>query len=94
MPAPPLQVALTPGGSLDLAIGAATLALPGASGQLIGPGGVYYPSLFSLDGRIRLTSPVQRLDNVAPGHYSFAVAGGATREIDVREGARTPVSLP
>jgi large repetitive protein len=94
VPAPPLQVALTPGGSLDLAIGAATLALPGASAQLMGPGGVYYPSLFSLDGRIRLTSPVQRLDNVAPGHYSFVVAGGVTREIDVREGARTPVSLP
>jgi hypothetical protein len=94
VPAPPIPVALTPGGGLDLAIGPTTLALPAASAQLIGAGGVYFPSLFSPDGRIRLTSPVQRLDNVTPGHYSLVVAGGVTREIDVREGVRTPVSLP
>jgi large repetitive protein len=94
VPTSPIPVSLTPGGALDLAIGATTLALPGASAELVGAGGIYFPSLFSVDGRIRLTSPVQQLANIAPGHYRFVVAGGVSREIDVREGARTPVSLP
>ncbi len=95
VPAPPLPVSLTPGGTLEIQSGPATLARAGASGRLLDSGGaVYYPFVFSPDGVVRLTGPVRRLDNVAPGHYTFAVDGGPRREFDLREGGTAVVSLP
>ena len=95
VPAPPITVALTPGGTLEIQSGPQTLARPGASGRLLDSGGsVYYPFVFSPDGIVRLTGPVRRLDNVAPGHYTFAVEGGPRREFDLREGGTAVVSLP
>ncbi len=94
VPAPPLTVSLTPGGTLEIQSGPQTLARPTASGRLLGSGGsVYYPSVFS-DGVVRLTRPVLRLDHVAPGRYTFAVDGGPRREFDLREGGAAVVTLP
>jgi Carboxypeptidase regulatory-like domain len=96
VPAPPLTVALTPGGMLEIQSGSQTLAMPNASGRLLdSAGGVYYTSPFSPDGVIRLGgSPLRRLDHVAPGHYTFALEGGLRRDVDVREGGSAGIVLP
>jgi hypothetical protein len=51
-------------------------------------------SAFTPDGRIRLTGPVRRLENVAPGRYTFEVEGGARQEVTVSEGGRAALRLP
>jgi protocatechuate 3,4-dioxygenase beta subunit len=95
VPSRTLSLALTPGGSLEIQAGPTTLALPQASGRLIGADGrPYMWSVFTTDGKIRLTSPVRRLENVAPGRYSFEVEGGVRREVTIAEGGRAVVSLP
>ena len=89
VPSRTLSLLLTPGGSLEIQAGPATLALPQATGRLIGAGGrPYMWSAFTPDGKIRLTGPVRRLENVAPGRYSFEVEGGERREVTVSEGGR------
>jgi hypothetical protein len=37
---------------------------------------------------------VRRLEHVAPGRYVFAVDGGARRDVEIREGASSVVTLP
>jgi len=90
VPAPPLQVSLTPGGTLLIQVGPTTLAL-NTSGQLIAAG---LPVGAQGGQRVRLASPSQEVDHVAPGHYTLAVDGGVSRDFDVREGAATTVALP
>jgi protocatechuate 3,4-dioxygenase beta subunit len=95
VPSSAITLVLTPGGSLDIQAGPQTLALPEASGRLIGADGrVYTWNVFTSDGKIRLTSPLRRLENVVPGHYSFEVEGGVRREVTVTEGGRSVVALP
>jgi hypothetical protein len=95
VPSRPLTLALTPGGSLEIQAGPTTLALPQSSGRLLGPDGrAYMWNAFTADGKIRLTTPVRRLENVAPGRYNFEVEGGVRREVTVAEGGRAVVSLP
>jgi 5-hydroxyisourate hydrolase-like protein (transthyretin family) len=95
VPSRTLSLLLTPGGSLEIQSGPATLALPDATGRLIGGDGrVYLWNTFSTDGKIRLNGPVRRLENVAPGTYSFEVEGGARRDAQVAEGGRAVVALP
>ena len=95
VPSRTISLLLTPGGSLEIQAGPATLALPQAAGRLIGPDQrVYMWSSFTSDGKIRLTSPVRRLENVSPGAYSFEVDGGVRREVAITEGGRAVVSLP
>jgi hypothetical protein len=52
------------------------------------------PFLFSPDGVLRFGAPVMRLPNVAPGHYTVAVDGGARRDFDVQEGGSVTIGLP
>jgi hypothetical protein len=95
VPSRTISLLLTPGGSLEIQAGPATLALPQAAGRLIGPDQrVYMWSSFTTDGKIRLTSPVRRLENVAPGAYTFEVEGGVRREVAITEGGRAVVALP
>jgi protocatechuate 3,4-dioxygenase beta subunit len=95
VPASTISLVLTPGGSLDIQAGPQTLALPDASGRLIGADGrVYLWNVFTTDGKIRLTSPLRRIDNVVPGSYLFQVEGGVSREVTVTEGGRAVVNLP
>ena len=95
VPSRTLSLLLTPGGSLEIQAGPATLALPQAAGRLIGADGrPYMWSAFTPDGKIRLSGPVRRLENVAPGRYTFEVEGGERRDVTVTEGGRSAVSLP
>ena len=96
VPAPTLSVALTPGGTLEIQVGPATAAIPGAKARLIDADGQpFWPGSFSPpDYSFGLTPPVRRWENVAPGHYTVAVDGGVKRECDVREGATVTVLLP
>ena len=95
VPAPALTVALTPGGMLELQVGPQTLARPNSSGKILDSNGsVYYPSVFSTDGVVRLTGPPPRVNHVAPGRYTFAVDGGPRPEFEIREGGTAVVSLP
>ena len=51
--------------------------------RLLGADGrVYMWSAFTTDGKIRLSGPVRRLENVAPGRYTFEVEGGVRRDVD------------
>jgi 5-hydroxyisourate hydrolase-like protein (transthyretin family) len=95
VPSPTVTLVLTPGGSLEIRVGPQTLALPQASARLLGADGrVYMWGAFTTDGKIRLASPVRRLENVVPGHYVLEVEGGTRQDVDVREGAPSVVSLP
>jgi hypothetical protein len=95
VPSRTLSLLLTPGGSLEIQAGPATLALPQAAGRLIGTDGrPYMWSAFTPDGKIRLNGPVRRLENVAPGRYTFEVEGGERRDLTISEGGRAVVALP
>ena len=95
VPSRTLSLLLTPGGSLEIQAGPTTLALPQAAGRLIGADGrPYMWSAFTPDGKIRLSGPVRRLENVAPGRYTFEVEGGERRDVTVSEGGRAVVALP
>jgi protocatechuate 3,4-dioxygenase beta subunit len=96
VPARTLSLLLTPGGSLEIQAGPTTLALPQAAGRLIGADGrPYMWNAFTADGKIRLSGPVRRLENVAPGRYTFEVEGGGVRrDVTVSEGGRAVVALP
>lgn len=95
VPSRTLALLLTPGGSLEIQAGPVTLALPQASARLIGlDGRVYMWSAFTTDGKLRLSAPLRRLENVAPGRYRLEVEGGERRELTITEGGRAVVSLP
>jgi hypothetical protein len=95
VPSSAITLVLTPGGSLEIQAGPQTLALPEANGRLIGADGrVYLWNIFTSDGKIRLTSPVRRLENVVPGRYTFEVEGGVRREVEIREGMPSVVAIP
>jgi len=90
-----ISLVLTPGGSLEIQAGPQTLALAEASGRLLGADGrVYMWNVFTTDGKIRLTNPLRRIENVVPGRYTLEVEGGVRREVTVTEGGRSVVTLP
>jgi hypothetical protein len=95
VPSPTVTLVLTPGGSLEIRVGPQTLALPQPSARLLRPDGrVYIWSVFTSDGRIRLASPVRRIENVVPGRYTLEVEGGSRQEVEIREGMPSTVPLP
>jgi protocatechuate 3,4-dioxygenase beta subunit len=95
VPSAELTLTLTPGGTLEILVGPQTQALPQPTARLLGTDGrVYLPFIFSSDGKIRLSGPVRRLENVVPGRYVLEVEGGVRREVEIREGTPSSVSLP
>ena len=95
VPSRTVTLVLTPGGSLDIQVGPQTLALPQATARLLGADGrVYMWNAFTSDGRIRLSGPARRIENVVPGRYALEVEGGARQEVEIREGVPTTVALP
>jgi hypothetical protein len=94
VPSRTLTLTLTPGGSLEIRVGEQTLALPQPTARLLADGRVYMWNAFTSDGKIRLSSPVRRFENVAPGRYVLEVEGGVRREVQVTEGMPSTVSLP
>jgi hypothetical protein len=96
VPCPPVTVSLTPGGSAEIHSGPKTLP-PGTTvrAQVLTSAGSPYPlGLFSPDGTIAISAAVRRIDNLAPGSYVLAVAGGAQQSFSVQEGGLTVVQLP
>jgi len=95
VPSRSIALTLTPGGALEIQCGPQTLALAKPAARLLGTGGRPLAwSVFSSDGVISLGQPVRTLENVAPGQYTLAVEGGASRELTISEGGRTTVVLP
>ena len=95
VPASTVPLVLTPGGSLEVQVGPQTLALPQPTARLLAADGrAYMWSVFTDDGKIRLSGPMRRIENVAPGRYVLEVEGGVRRELDIREGQPSVVALP
>jgi len=91
-PAAMIDVALTPGGRLEIQVGPETLATtPRAS--LSTTSGVPYRSAFGGDGSFRLNAPLRNRDHVAPGSYILTVDGVPTENVQITEGATTVVQL-
>ncbi len=95
VPSAPVTVSLTPGGSVEIHSGPQTLASGTARMQIVTAAGVPYPlNLFSADGSFAVSTPVRRLDNLAPGSYVLSVTGGSQRSFTVSEGGLAIVTLP
>jgi hypothetical protein len=94
-PAPPLVVPLTVGGGIEIHAGPAALAKGTARVQVLTAGGLPYPfSFFSSEGRLTLSAPIRRLENLSPGSYVLLVDGGEGRPFEVQPGGLTIVRLP
>jgi hypothetical protein len=95
VPAGTVPLVLTPGGSLEVQVGPQTLALPQPTARFLAADGrAYMWNVFTDDGKIRLSGPVRRLENVAPGRYVLQVEGGVQRDVHIREGQPSVVALP
>ena len=95
VPSPPVTATLTPGGSLEIHAGEATLATGQATVQFTdGAGRPYAFSIFNPGGTLLLSTPTRRLENFAPGRYTLAVAGAKPQSLTVAEGQTTLVTLP
>src|SRR5262249_6822099 len=95
VPSAPLDLALTPGGSLEIHAGPETLGRPGASARIVTAAGApHLPSAFSPGGPLPLSPPVRRVENVAPGRYTLVVEGGVSRDFSVVEGGKAVVEVP
>lgn len=101
VPSQTVPITLTPGGSIDISAGPKTLATGTARATLKTASGVPYPyTVFNLDGRVAVSADgsgqkgFRRIENVAPGGYTLAVDGGASKVFTVMEGGLTPVELP
>ncbi|HUG53315.1 MAG TPA: carboxypeptidase regulatory-like domain-containing protein [Vicinamibacteria bacterium] len=94
-PAPSVVIPLAPGGGVEVQAGPATLGGGGARAQILTAGGQPYPfSFFSNDGRLTLSAPVRRLENLGPGAYALQVEGGERRPFEVQPGRLTVITLP
>lgn len=95
VPSQTVPVTLTPGGTIEIHAGEKSLANGTLKGTLKTAAGQPYGfSLFNLDGRIVMSAPVRRIENVAPGTYLLAIDGGDTKTIAVNEGGTAIVQLP
>ena len=95
VPSSPVTVSLTPGGSLEIRSGPKTLA-PGTARVHLrtAAGGPVPLSLFNPTGDVVLSTPVRRLENLAPGSYVLTVEGGGSNPFSIQEGALSILDLP
>jgi hypothetical protein len=94
-PAPRVLIAMSAGGAVDIHAGPATLAHGPARAQVLTSGGEPYPfSMFAADGRVTLSAPIRRLENLAPGRYTLALESGATFPFDIQVGAVSVLTIP
>jgi len=95
VPSSPVTVALTPGGSLEIRSGPKTLAAETARAHLLTAAGGPVPlSLFNPTGDVVISTPVRRLENIAPGSYVLAVDGGGSNSFSIQEGGLSILNLP
>jgi len=94
VPGAPLEVALTPGGSVEVRAGEASRT-KGAAALRDAAGRPYPYRTWGSAGELTLSpTGTQLLPNLAPGSYSVAVEGMAPKVFTVTEGGRTVVELP
>jgi hypothetical protein len=95
VPAPPVSVAMTPGGNLEIHAGPVSLAKGPVTLQFTDSGGRPYSySIFAPGGRLVVSTPTRRVENFAPGRYTLSYAGGKPQAFTVAEGQTTIVALP
>ena len=94
VPSPTVDLAFTPGGTVEIRVGPETAA-QGPQARLLDSSGSPYPvDPFSSDGWFALTAAGRRLEHVTPGSYTFVVVNGATKSLAVGEGDVSLVELP
>ena len=94
VPGPPLQVTLTPGGTLELKYGPAALA-KGFATLLDALGRPHAFRAYGPEGRITLTAAgYATIEGLAPGSYTLSVEGMEPKAFTVTEGGKTLVELP
>lgn len=94
-PAERLLVPLFVGGGIEIHAGPATLAGGTARVQVLTAGGQPYPfSFFSPEGKLTLSAPIRRLENLGPGAYVLQVEAGEGRPFEVQAGGLAVVALP
>jgi protocatechuate 3,4-dioxygenase beta subunit len=94
VPGPPLQVTLTPGGTLELKYGPVALA-KGFATLLDALGRPHAFRAYGPEGRITLTSAgFATIEGLAPGSYTLAVEGMEPKAFTVTEGGKALVELP
>jgi protocatechuate 3,4-dioxygenase beta subunit len=95
VPSSPVTVSLTPGGGLEIRSGPKTLAAGTARVHLRTVAGAPVPlSLFNPTGDVAISTPVRRLDNIAPGSYVLTVEGGSASPFSIQEGGLAVLNLP
>jgi hypothetical protein len=95
VPAPRIVIALAPGGTLEIHAGPNTLARGTARAQIVTADGQPYPfSFFSSDGRLSLSTPVRRVENLAAGRYLLQIEGGQPKPFEIQQRAVTVLALP
>ena len=94
VPSPTLEVALTPGGAVEIRSGPETQARASRA-RLVDAGGAPVTQFpLSPDGWVTLTGGVRRFEHMAPGSYTLFVDGGPTKPVGVTEGGMAVVDLP
>lgn len=93
VPSPTVEVALTPGGTVEIHSGPETQARAPRA-RLVDSHGTPIAPPFSPDGWVILTGAARRFEHVAPGSYTLFVDGGPTKAVSVAEGGVAVVELP
>ena len=94
VPGPPLQVSLTPGGTLELRYGPLALA-KGFATLLDALGRPHAFRTGGPEGRLTLTAAgYATIEGLVPGSYTLAVEGMEPKAFSVTEGGKTLVELP
>lgn len=95
VPSPPLDVRLTPGGTLEIRSGSKTLEKGTAKGRIVASRGEAYPvDPYTEDGRVTISGPLVRFSHVTPGSYTLTVDGGEPQAFRIAEGGVAVVALP
>lgn len=95
VPSPPLDVRLTPGGTLEIRAGSKALEKGTAKGRIVASRGEAYPvDPYTEDGRVTISGPLVRFSHVTPGSYTLTVDGGEPQAFRIAEGGFAVVALP
>ena len=94
VPSPTLDVALTPGGTLEIRSGPETQANPPRARLTDGMGSPVQGPPVGPDGFLALAGAVDRLEHLPPGGYTLAVEGRPAKPVTITEGGTSIVELP
>jgi hypothetical protein len=95
VPSPMLEVAFTPGGTLELHAPPERLAQGPIRCRILKANGApHLLNIFSSSGDFTVSTPVRRLENLASGSYTLVVEEGAGRAFTVAEAGTTVIEMP